>query len=136
MKENADKHLDDLSRKVIGESAVESPSFDFTQTVMSKVKALGTSRATTYVPLISKPTWLFIGLGIVSSIGYALFGTSNTETTWFDHIKLNRFIDFSFTNTLTSFDVSQTMVYTALLFAIMLAIQIPILKYQLNKRFK
>ncbi len=44
MKENADKHLDDLSRKVIGKSAIESPSFDFTKTIMSQIKTLETFR--------------------------------------------------------------------------------------------
>ena len=51
MNENADKHLDNLSRRVIGKSAVESPSFDFTQTIMAQIKELKTSKVTTYVPL-------------------------------------------------------------------------------------
>lgn len=136
MKENADKHLDDLSRKVIGKSAVESPSFDFTQTVMSQIKALGTSRATTYVPLISKRIWLLLSVGIASIIGYVLFGSSNTETTWFGNLELNRYVDFDITDAFSSFQVSQTMLYVALLFAVMLAIQIPILKHQLDKRFE
>ena len=136
MKENADKHLDDLSRKVIGKSAVESPSFDFTQTVMSQVKALGTSRVTMYVPLISKRIWFLLGVGIVSVIGYILFGTSNTESTWFGSLILDRYVDFKITNAFSGFDVSPTMLYIALLFAIMLAIQIPILKHQLDKRLE
>ena len=136
MKENADKHLDDLSRKVIGKSAVESPSFDFTQTVMSQIKALGTSRATTYVPLISKRIWLLLSVGIASIIGYVLFGSSNTETTWFGNLELNRYIDFDISDAFSGFQVSQTMLYVALLFAVMLAIQIPILKHQLDKRFE
>ena len=136
MKENADKHLDDLSRKVIGKSAVESPSFEFTQTIMSEIKALGTSRETTYVPLISKPIWLLIGIGIVAVICYIIFGSSNTETTWFGSLKLDRYVDFKITDAFSSFDVSPTMLYIALLFAVMLAIQIPILKHQLDKRFK
>jgi len=136
MKENADKHLDDLSRKVIGESVIESPSFDFTQNVMSQVKALATSRATTYVPLISKRIWLFIGLCIAFMLGYVFFGSSNTETTWLEHLKLNRYVDFTKIDAFTNFNVSQTMLYITLVFAIMLAVQIPILKHQLDKRFK
>ena len=136
MKENADKHLDNLSRKMIGKTALESPSFDFTQAVMSQVKALKISRATTYVPLISSRIWLLISLGVVSIIGYVLFGSSNTETTWFEYLKLNRYFDFVITDTFSGFDVSKTIFYIALIFGIMLAIQIPILKHQLDKRFK
>ncbi|WP_456442007.1 hypothetical protein [Psychroserpens sp.] len=136
MKENADKHLDDLSRKVIGKSSVESSSFDFTQTVMSQIKALETSRVTTYVPLISKRIWLLIGVSIVSMLWYILFGSSNTKTTWLEYLKLDHYVDFEVTNSFSSFEVSQTMFYIALLFAVMLAIQIPILKHQLDKRFE
>ena len=135
MKENADKHLDDLSRKVIGKSAVESPSFGFTQAVMSQIEALKTS-TTTYVPLISKQAWLFISVAIASAVGYVLFGSSQTETTWFESLQLERYVDFEFMSAFSSFNVSQTMLYIALLFAIMLAIQIPILKHQLDKRFE
>jgi hypothetical protein len=136
MKENADTYLDDLSRKVIGKSAVESPSFDFTQTVMSQVKALSRSRVTTYVPLISKPIWLLIGLGIASILGYIRFGSYGTEIKWFESLKLDRYVDFLATDAFSGFDVSKTMFYIVLLFGIMLAIQIPILKHQLDKRFK
>ena len=121
---------------MIGKTALESPSFDFTQAVMSQVKALKISRATTYVPLISSRIWLLISLGVVSIIGYVLFGSSNTETTWFEYLKLNRYFDFVITDTFSGFDVSKTIFYIALLFGIMLAIQIPILKHQLDKRFK
>ena len=136
MKENADKHLDDLSRKVIGKSAIESPSFDFTKTIMSQIKTLETFRVTTYVPLISKRMWLLISVGIASVIGYVLFGSPNTETTWFQYLKLDRYLNLEGADTFTGFDVSQTMLYVALLFAVMLAIQIPILKHHLDKRFE
>lgn len=136
MKENADKYLDDLSRKVIGKSAIESPSFHFTNNIMSQIKELGTSRATTYVPLISKPVWLAVGLVIACVIGYAIFGSYNAETTWLEHLKLNRYVDFVVIDSFTDFNVSKTMLYITLVFAIMLAIQIPILKHQLDKRFK
>ena len=136
MKENADKNLDDLSRKVIGKSSVESPSFDFTQAVMSKVEALGRSRVTTYVPLISKRIWLLIGVGVASIFGYIRFGSYGTETRWFEALKLDRYADFITTDAFSGFDVSKTMFYIVLLFGIMLAIQIPILKHQLDKRFK
>jgi len=136
MKENADKHLDGLSRKVIGKSAIKSPSFDFTQTLMSQIKAIETSKVTTYVPLISKRIWLLISVGVLSVLGYVFFSSTNTKTKWFEYLKLDRYVDFEVTESFTGFDVSQTMLYVALLFAVMLAIQIPILKHQLDKRFE
>ncbi|MFK7781422.1 hypothetical protein [Psychroserpens sp.] len=136
MKENADKHLDDLSRKIIGKSTVESPSFEFTQTIMSKISALGTTKATTYVPLISKKMWLLISIGMFSVVGYVLFGASNNNSKWLDYLNLNNYINFSVMDIFSDFNVSKTMFYIALLFGIMFAIQIPILKHQLNKRLE
>ncbi|WCO00763.1 hypothetical protein [Psychroserpens ponticola] len=136
MKENADKHLDDLSRKVIGKSAVESPSFDFTQAVMTQINALEVSNATTYVPLISKRIWLCIGIVIVSVLGYLLFGASGTDIKGIEYLKLDRYVNFEVPAVITGFNVSQTMFYVAILFGIMLAIQISILKHQLDKRYK
>ena len=136
MKENADKHLDDLSRKVIGKSAIESPSVDFTKSIMSQIKAVEVSKTTTYVPLISKRIWLFVTLGVFSAIGYVFFGSSTTQSKWLEYLNLNNYVGDLFKDAFFGFDVSQTLFYSILLFGIMLLIQIPILKYQLNKRFE
>jgi len=133
MKENADKHLDDLSRKVIGKSSIENPSFDFTQTVMSQIKALNSSKSISYVPLISKPIWLLISLLAISGVIYIIFGPQS-ESLWLQKMDLN--INDSISSWIPNFDVSQTTVYIAVLFAIMLSIQIPLLKSHLDKRFE
>lgn len=130
MNENADKHLDKLSRKVIGKSVIESPSFDFTTTVMSQIEALNVSSVTTYKPLISKRIWTLILLGVIAVFGYVIFGNSSTNIKWLNDlnlpsVSLNPFPDFS---------PSQTMVYAVLLFAIMLCVQISFLKRYLDKR--
>ena len=131
MNENADKHLDNLSRKVMGKSSVESPSFDFTNVVMSQVQALNYS-VTTYKPLISKWIWSLILLGVIAVFGYVIFGNATSESTWLKDLNLE---GISF-NPLPEFNPSQSMNYAVLLFAIMLCIQIPLLKHYFNKRFE
>lgn len=133
MKENADKYLDDLSRKVIGKSALERPSLDFTQSVMSQVEAISNSSITTYKPLISKSVWLVITLLATSGVVYILFG-AQSKSLWLQQLNLEHYISFS--NWIPSLEVSQTTVYVAVLYAIMFCIQIPLLKHQLNQRFK
>ncbi len=133
MKENADKHLDDLSRKVIGRSSLESPSFDFTHNVMAQVKAIAGSKITTYKPLISKSMWLVIALLVTSGIGYIVFGPKS-ESLWLQKLQLDDYMHIPSFD--TNIDVSQTTLYVFVLFAIMFSIQIPLLKHQLNKRFK
>ncbi|WP_460219796.1 hypothetical protein [Psychroserpens sp. MEBiC05023] len=131
MNENADKHLDNLSRKVIGKSSIDSPSFDFTHTVMSQIYALNTS-VTTYKPLISKRVWFVIMVAVVSVFSYVIFGNSSTDIKWLrdlnmQGVSLDVFPDFK---------PSQTLVYAVLLFAIMLCIQIPLLKRYFDKRIE
>lgn len=144
MNENADKHLDNLSRKVIGELAVESPSFDFTKSVMSQINALSSSSVTTYVPLISKTVWALIALVFVGIVGFVNFGASDTSTTlsttekssWLDRLILERLPGYEFVNPLANLDLSQTTVYGIVLFAFMICIQVPLLKHYFNKRYE
>ena len=130
MNENADKHLDNLSRKVIGKSAVESSSFDFTKSVMSQINALSTTSVTTYVPLISKKVWALIILVFAGIIGYVSFGTSEEKNSWLSDL------DYEFVNPLSNLEFSQTSVYAVLFLALMICIQIPLLKHYFNKRFE
>jgi len=136
MNENADKNLDNLSRKVIGESSVESPSFDFTQTLMAQIHGVNTSKATTYVPLISKRVWFIIAAAFVSVLGYLVFGTSAEQNSWVTDFGLDRISNIELSNPLATIEFSQTSIYAVALFAIMLCIQIPILKRHFDKRFE
>nr|WP_321233618.1 hypothetical protein [uncultured Psychroserpens sp.] len=131
MKENADKHLDNLSRKVVGKSSIESPSFDFTNVVMSQIKALNSS-VTTYQPLISKRMWSFIMIGVITVFGYVIFGNMTIKNEWLRDLSLET-VSF---NPFPEFNPSQTMIYAVLLFAIMFCIQIPLLKRYFDKRLE
>ena len=133
MKENADKYLDELSRKVMGKSTLESPSLDFTKTVMSQIHNLSTSTITAYRPLISKPVWSFIALGVIAIFVYVIFGNPTaSDTKWLESLNLQKFS----LDVLPDYSPSQTLVYTVLLFTVMLCIQIPLLKHYFNKRIK
>ncbi len=136
MKENADKYLDDLSRKVIGRSSVESTSTDFTSNVMSQIKAYSKSKVTTYVPLISKRIWILIVLGFLAIVVYAIFKSPDTGSSWLKKWNLEQFqlSNFEFTSPFSTLDVSQVTLYATLLMAVMLCIQIPVLKHYFNKR--
>lgn len=136
MNENADKHLDELSRKVMRHSTIEHPSIDFTQNVMSQVENIATSDVTTYVPLISKRLWFLIITALVAIGSLAFFGIFNNSNSWFDRLPLDRISEYSFPNPFATIEFSQTVLYAALLFAIMMCIQIPILKRYFDKRLE
>jgi hypothetical protein len=136
MNENADKLLDDLSRKVIGKSSVESTSVNFTSNVMSHIKAYSKSKATTYVPLISKRIWTLIGLGFSAIVVYVIFKSPDNSSSWLKTWSLDsiQLTNLEFGNLLPNPEVSQITMYAIVLLALMLCIQIPLLKHYFNKR--
>ena len=136
MKESADKHLDDLSRKVMGKSTIERTSFDFTQTVMSEIEALSRSRVTTYVPLISKRVWSIILIGFIAIFGFSFFESPSGNVSWLNGLNLDRFSGFELSSLTPHINASQTVIYAVLLFGVMLCIQIPILKRYFDKRLE
>ncbi len=134
MSDNIDKHIENLVDKTMMKSSLESPSFDFTNSVMAHVNALGQSSVTTYKPLISKPMWFVIfavGLGIVM---YIIFGLNTTDSGWLNSVDLSMLTDNRLSNTLSGFKVSKTVTYAVVLFGLMVFIQVPILKHYFDKR--
>jgi len=135
MKDNVDNYLDDLAKKVIKDTAIETPSFNFTDAVMSKVSKLSVNKSTIYKPLISKTTWVFVSIVFLAVIFYTLsFGTQTESSSWLSKI------DFSVLSTkevlLPSFKISKTFMYAFVLFGIMFCIQIPFLKHHFNKQYE
>ena len=135
MKDNVDNYLDDLAKKVIKDTAIETPSFNFTDAVMSKVSKLSVNKSTIYKPLISKTTWVFVSIVFLAVIFYTLsFGTQTEYSSWLSKI------DFSVLSTkevlLPSFKISKTFMYAFVLFGIMFCIQIPFLKHHFNKQYE
>ena len=59
MKNIPDKK-DDLLGKILGEEFLETPSFNFTDKVMSKLNLSPDSTISTYQPVISTRGWLII----------------------------------------------------------------------------
>ena len=134
MKENIDKHIENLVAKTMKKSTLESPSFDFTNIVMAQVNALEQNTVTTYKPLISKFAWFAIFVVGLSIILYILFGASTNQSSWLSFIDLGVLTDNKFSNTLSSFKVSKIVMYAVVLFGMMVFIQIPILKHYFDKR--
>ena len=131
MKENANKHIDQFVDKVMNTAKLETPSFNFTAKVMSQITETSRSTVTVYKPLISKTTWVILFLLTVGMVGFSFFNKDTSTLGWFDKF------DFSIVSNLFSgVKISQTTMYSLLMFGVMLFIQIPLLKHYFNKRFE
>lgn len=128
MKES-DKEVEKFIEKIMKETSLETPSFDFTSKIMAQVAVLEQSKIKEYKPLISKWGWLTIFGILVTMMGFATFGT--TEKTPFD-------FDFSakMASLIPSIHFSDATTYSVLIVAMMILIQIPLLKNYFDKRFE
>ena len=131
MKNNANKHIDLFVDKVMKSSTLETPSFDFTAKVMSQITAVSKSTVTIYKPLISKTSWGILLLFTAGMVSFLIFNKENTSLGWFNQLNFNLV-----SNLFSGVKISQTTMYSLLMFAVMFFIQIPLLKHYFNKRFE
>ncbi|WP_411768184.1 hypothetical protein [Winogradskyella sp. A3E31] len=130
--EKHDKKIEELVNKLMTDDSLEQAPNDFTDNVMSKIEALSASKAIVYKPLIPKYLWWLIGAGFLGLVSYVLFQDSGNTASLSERynlpdVALNPFEGFSF-------DFSNTFMYVFVLLAIMLSIQIPLLKQYFNNR--
>ena len=64
---------------------------------------------------------------------YIVFGTSTNDTGWLNAIDLSIIYDNKLSSVLSGFKVSKIVMYSVVLFGIMLFIQVPILKNNFDK---
>ena len=131
---NLQKEIDAFASKYIKEIEIESPSLNFTATLMKKIEA-NQKKVLNQEPLISKKGWF----GIFSVIFIVLLFSSKTkENSVFEWLKL----DFSFIPSLKinqifeTLSISNTTMIAFLLFGGMLLCQLFYLKNYFDKRFE
>jgi hypothetical protein len=129
--EKDEKKIEAFIDKLMSADALEQPSRDFTDKVMSKVEAISNSTTTVYKPLISKSVWILIITGFVILVGYIIFKEPTTGSSLMERFNLP-----GVSNPLEniSFNFSKTLMYAMVLMAIMFSVQIPVLKHYFNKR--
>jgi hypothetical protein len=127
MKEQEAKDLEKLVAKVMQKSALETPSFQFTDKVMAAVTATQETVTTPYTPLIPKYIWIVIATIVIGMTAYLWFLIQpeplNLPTLSFDFMENNLVA-----KEITAFTPSKITSYAVLLLALMVCVQIPILK--------
>ncbi|MCF8272486.1 MAG: hypothetical protein K9I95_01530 [Flavobacteriaceae bacterium] len=137
MNHNTDKQIEKLVDKIMKETSLGSPSFNFTDMVMAQVLEVKTSQVTVYKPLISKWIWYVIFTIMIGLIVYLTFNDSKPASIgWFDKLNLNTLPSLNFSKAIENVHFSKTSVYACVLLTVMLFIQIPILKHYLNKKLE
>jgi len=123
-----------FAKKYLKEIKLESPSMDFTSNIMDVISNLEMAKSTvTYKPLISKKGWFLLATSIVAIL---LASVKGIESKWLTFPELN----FSFLEKINvsglfdGFSVSNTVLYTACLFGVLISIQLVYLKGYFEKQ--
>lgn len=137
MKENANKYLDNIAKKVITQNGLESPSQDFTQHVMFQLEGLEHQSVTTYKPLISKAGWLFIILGFIAVVVLVYFtGNGSNASGWFDTLDFSGVLDIKASHLFSQLKIPDTLLYPLLFLSLLIWIQVPFLRTYYKKRLQ
>ena len=135
MKDNKDQNLEKLVDKLMQHDTLEQPSNDFTSQVMQHIDALEKSKATVYKPLIPKPIWYAITIGMVVLVGFLYPGSAvDSQSSWLPEVNYDALVHNGMTHILSAFKFSTTTMYVLILFAVMICIQIPLLKSYMDRR--
>ena len=136
MEKHLDKKLDELTNRMMQDSSLEKPSFNFTDAVMQKIEIASKNKITDYKPLISKPIWGLISLSFFVVLYMIVSTSTSSDSTFFNTLNFDTLFDNQITKSFSSVSFSKTVMYTITLFGLMLCVQIPILKNYFDKRFE
>lgn len=135
MKSEHDKELDQLVEKFMGNVPTESPSFGFTSKVMQEINQLSVSKSIAYKPLIPKTVWWLLSAGLCALVLYITFMAPSQSKEWTSSLPLEC-IKIPKLNVFSGIKFSQSTMYGMAMLAIMVMVQIPLLKHYFNNRLK
>lgn len=130
MKEN-DKEIENLIEKMMSENTLESPSFDFTSKIMSQVLVAEKSKIKAYKPLISKTTWIFIGICLIALTAYSVLASNDMS-----NFEIAKTYSDKASALFSGIHFSTNVLYGLLVIPFMVLVQIGVLKNYFDKRYE
>ena len=123
------KNIDRLTEKLVKEAGIHKPSSNFLSNVMLAVEQKSVKQA--YQPLISRTTWLVIGI-LTVVLTLVLYIYPFVELSFISDLQLSEKLNFQ--NPFSGIKFSKTTVY-AVGFLGLFLIQIPFLKGLIEQRY-
>ena len=131
------KHIEEMdafAKKYVKEISTESPSLDFTANLMGKINQLQDAKSTiVYKPLISKKGWFVIFAAIITVI-FIPFQSKEEGLFTLPELNLSFLEKFNFSGLFDTIQVSNSLLYLAITFPVLVGIQILYLKGHFEKQ--
>ena len=136
MEQNKDKQLDDFVQKVVKTAGLETPSEQFTHSIMSKIKGQSANSVVThYKPLISKRSWVVLCSIVIFLLAYVFFGNSDLNVSWLPGIDTIAINNIGIIDALSNLRLPDTLLYSLTGLTLFIYVQIVFLKKHLERRF-
>ncbi len=133
MDKQEDKKWEEFLDRIMGEAPLESPSKDFTATLLQKIETEAAKEVYQYKPLLSKPVLVGVFIAFAALMAFVVlkFGGQSTDG-WFDQLQWEPNFQpiWSWMEQYTS---SNVLLYAVLLFGVLFFVQLPWLKKQLEQ---
>lgn len=132
------KHIEELdvfAKKYIKEVEAETPSIDFTNTIMQRILKVENTALYKATPLISKKAW-FVVLGTLVALLFIPFKSSERSESILDKVGYSYLPNIEMPSLFAdvSLSVSTTTIYSFVFLAILVLVQVHFLKnYFINK---
>lgn len=131
------KHIEEIdafAKKYVKEIPTETPSVDFTKNLMQSIAQLQTVKSTiAYKPLISKKAW-FVVISAIIAVLFIPFSSSEKAFFTLPELDFSFLEKLNFSGLFQNVNVSSTTFTIALVFGLLLSIQIIYLKGFFEKR--
>ena len=131
MKKHIDPHLNKIIAEAMNEDHLESPSIDFTHSVLAKIENISLNRSIVYQPLISKKAWLLI-FGVFAFYIMLVLQLIPEDAGF--SLYSNKLFQENILNYIPSITLSKNIIYALMFTSIMILFQLPLLQYYFNKR--
>lgn len=128
-----EQRIEDLVNKLMANDSLEKAPANFTDSVMSKIETVSEAKSIVYKPLIPKYIWWLLAGGFVSLVLYFVFKSTPSSSQGFAERYNLPEVSFNLLDNL-SVDFSNILMYATVLLAIMVSIQVPLLKQYFNNR--
>lgn len=127
----SDKNIENLIDKMMSENTLESPSIDFTSKIMFQVLIAEKSKIKAYKPLISKSTWIFIGICLIALTAYSVYSGSNIS-----NFEITKLYTDKASALFSGIHFSKNILYAILIVPFMILVQIGLLKNYFDKKYQ
>ncbi|NHF58084.1 hypothetical protein FK220_001940 [Flavobacteriaceae bacterium TP-CH-4] len=134
MERDKEKELNDFIKKVVSEVGVESPSPNFTDSVLSKIQAGKQADTVAYTPLISRTGWYLMGAVVVVIFAFIILGNGEMDIPWLASSDIETLSNNLFLEAFSNLQVSNTVLYGMAGLAFFVTIQVVLLKNHFGRR--